>query len=625
MSSEYSAPESTNIPKDSEQRVKSLLGAMIDNKYQVEEHIGRGGIGMVYKAKHVLIGREVAIKVLHPHLIENEDSLKRFQHEAQVASKLNHPNAVLIYDYGVFKGAPFIVMEYVKGLTLKDKIKTSGAISPAKTYEFFSKACAALKEAHSLGIVHRDLKPDNIIISQKDGGVEHVQVLDFGIAKLLTDSGEKGATIVTQAGMFYGTPHYASPEQALGKELDKRSDIYSLGIILFECLAGEVPFDAPSIMEVLMQQINKEPPALSERQPKLRAHAQLDAVIKKSLAKDPAERYQSVDELLDAFKAAISNTRAHGGAEIPQAKTQSSAAKLFFGAMVLSLGVVGGGLFYKLSTPEEKLEVALTDTSSNRVTNEAAAKEQDVASPVEEPAAEGPASDNQTAQVEKENEISTEQESLANQTPNDEVVHDQSDDTTAEVVAMNDEVSNEETHAENEAQENKAQENKDSNAIENSEPSAETSSASQTEEEVVATVEQPAKQLTVKEIARLFREGETYYRQKKYPEAISKLEQAVAANPAFVKARLSLGNCYLRLKRMSEAFSQFSTALRADPTYPPTHFNLACYHALTNNADKALESLKLAIEYEPAARRWARSEPDLANIKSDERFKQLVR
>jgi serine/threonine protein kinase len=275
----------------------TLLGQILEGKYEVLEKLGAGAMGAIYRARHILMEREVAFKILHSHLVENEDFLKRFRNEAQITSKLRHPHAVTIFDYGVIKNLPYIVMEYVPGSTLKDLILDEGALSFGELFPILKQVLSALREAHRIGILHRDLKPDNFILTKQEDGTYFVRVLDFGVAKLISQN--QTQTQHQQLEMFFGTPRYASPEQASGKELDVRTDIYALGVIMFEALTGEVPFEASSMKELLLKHLNQPPPALRQINPNI--SESLEAVVLKCLQKDREERFENVAALEQAL------------------------------------------------------------------------------------------------------------------------------------------------------------------------------------------------------------------------------------------------------------------------------------------------------------------------------------
>ena len=204
-----SAVEGAQQPAPSGQGV-SLIGQEIEGKYQILEVLGSGGMGVVYKGQQVFLDRNVAIKFLHPHLLQDENYLSRFKREAKAASRLNHPNTAVLYDFGSHNSVPYLAMEYVQGETLKDKLQKEGAFSFTRLKKIMLQALSALEEAHKCGIIHRDLKPENIMICSGAHGEDFVKILDFGIAKLLPQAGDETQTVKTQVGTLIGTPRYAS-------------------------------------------------------------------------------------------------------------------------------------------------------------------------------------------------------------------------------------------------------------------------------------------------------------------------------------------------------------------------------------------------------------------------------
>jgi serine/threonine protein kinase len=289
------ASAAQNIPGD------SLLGRTIEGKYRIDSKLGAGGMGAVYRAHRLLIGDEVAVKILHPQHVSEPQATERFRREAQAAARLKHPNAVSIYDFGVTAdGLVYLVMELIEGQSLREIIKQQGPLTPSAAAEVISQACAALDEAHRQQIVHRDLKPDNIIVKPMLNGLR-VKVLDFGIAKLR----DMAASNLTQTGSVMGTPHYMSPEQCLGEELDSRSDIYSLGVVLYEMLVGVVPFNSPTSTAVVVQHVNQTPPSL--RTMNLSISPAVEAVVLHALAKKREDRPQSATALANEMTTAVSS------------------------------------------------------------------------------------------------------------------------------------------------------------------------------------------------------------------------------------------------------------------------------------------------------------------------------
>jgi serine/threonine-protein kinase len=279
-----------------------LIGETLAGKYSIEELIKTGGMGSVYRGKHVLMDKRVAVKVLRPSLAVDDDVVARFSREAKAASRISHPHAVNVTDFGESEnGVVFLVMEYLDGQTLKEVIKQDGAMSLDRTAEIVRQVAGALDAAHDQGVIHRDLKSDNIMLSQTNGG-DWAKVLDFGIAKIQQPEGVRDIDI-TAANLVIGTPQYMSPEQcSQSGPIDKRSDVYSFGIIVYEMLAGRVPFTGESPTLIMMKQVQDEPPSISEARPDL--PVAVAQIISRALAKQPDDRFQSAGELSQALAEA---------------------------------------------------------------------------------------------------------------------------------------------------------------------------------------------------------------------------------------------------------------------------------------------------------------------------------
>ena len=301
-----------------------LLGQTLAEKYLIEQLIKRGGMGSIYRGKHVMMEKTVAVKVLRPSLAGDDVVVARFSREAKAASRISHPHAVSVTDFGEAEnGVVFLVMEYLEGRTLKDLIRSEGAMTLDRAVEIVRQVSGALDAAHQQGVIHRDLKSENIMLTQTNGG-DWAKVLDFGIAKIQQPEGVRDNDI-TAANLVIGTPQYMSPEQcSQAGPIDARSDVYSLGVIVFEMLAGRVPFTGESPTVIMMKQVGDEPPSILDQRPDL--PVSIDNLIKKALAKQPSERFQTAGALSEALTQAADEAGAAVSAKpAPVADTVSIA------------------------------------------------------------------------------------------------------------------------------------------------------------------------------------------------------------------------------------------------------------------------------------------------------------
>ena len=277
----------------------SLIGRVVSDKYGVKGIIGEGGMGAVYEAEHLQIGRMVALKVLHPVNARRSDAVARFHHEARVAGSIGHPNICEIYDVGKLpEGSPYLVMERLYGETLADRILKEGALPFPDAIDITMQVLSALVAAHAKGVVHRDIKPENIFLSQRVGVAPVAKLLDFGISKV----GDDEDLHLTRTGMVMGTPYYMAPEQARGdRTIDQRVDLYAVGVIIYESLTGRRPFTAPNYNALLVHILSSTPKPMREIRPALPAG--FDKIVEKALAKNREQRFQSAKEFLDALAA----------------------------------------------------------------------------------------------------------------------------------------------------------------------------------------------------------------------------------------------------------------------------------------------------------------------------------
>jgi serine/threonine-protein kinase len=286
-----------------------VIGTLINGRFRLDEQVGTGGMSTVYRAFDETLERTVAIKLMHRSLSGDPDQLERFRREARAAARLSHPHVVTVIDAGEDDGHPFIVFEYVDGETLKSRIKRTGPLPVVEAVAYAIEVGRALGAAHAERIVHRDVKPQNVLVD-RDG---RAKVTDFGIARSLEDGG------LTATGRVVGTTDYVSPEQALGQDVTAESDVYSLGIVLYEMLTGELPFKAESQVGVAMKHVQDPMPDVQQRRPEI--SAALSAVIERATSKQLENRYGSVDEMVWDLEQALAIEAARAGEATGEATT----------------------------------------------------------------------------------------------------------------------------------------------------------------------------------------------------------------------------------------------------------------------------------------------------------------
>jgi serine/threonine-protein kinase len=277
------------------------MGVVLDGRYQVEKKLGEGGMGVVYLATHVIIGKRYALKVLRGDMASEKEVAERFTQEARAAAAIGNEHIIEITDFGrAPDGAPYFVMELLDGHELNELLKQNPQLEVNRCLRILAQCCDALAAAHSAGIIHRDLKPENIFLVTRSGNPDFVKILDFGIAKVARESGR-----LTRTGMIFGTPQYMSPEQAAGTSIDARTDIYSLGIIMYEMLCGKVPFEADTFMGVLTKHLYEEPIPPARLVPAVKVPSAVEAVLLKAIAKKPDRRYSSMADMALDVRAVL--------------------------------------------------------------------------------------------------------------------------------------------------------------------------------------------------------------------------------------------------------------------------------------------------------------------------------
>ncbi len=320
-----------------------MIGTVLSGRYRLEAKLGSGGMSTVYLARDETLDRPVAVKVMHREMSEQEDQLQRFRQEARAVAKLTHPNVVSVIDAGEDGGHPYIVFEYVKGETLKQRVARVGALDTQEAIAYAIEVARGLSVAHARNMVHRDIKPQNVLIDEEG----RAKLTDFGISRQLEQDG------MTATGRVLGTTDYVAPEQAMGKAVDPRSDVYSLGVVLYEMLIGQVPFHADSQVGVAMKHVNEELPDVQRRRPECSAAVAL--VVERATAKNPDERYQTVAEMIDDLETALEVEAARAGSTTgeatsvldgvpPPQRKLSSRSRWSWAAIAALLLVAGGAL-----------------------------------------------------------------------------------------------------------------------------------------------------------------------------------------------------------------------------------------------------------------------------------------
>lgn len=303
----------------------NLVGRIFSDRYRLTRKVGEGAMGQVYLARHTFMDKNVAVKVLHPALLGHDEVVERFQREAKAAAHIEHPNVCAATDFGRYDDTGlFLVMEWLDGLSVEQVIERDGPLDAARVVHIGIQVAEALQRAHELKIVHRDLKPANIMLVARDGDPDFVKVTDFGVARVPIGNNAK----LTQAGTTYGTPSYMSPEQATGDEIDHRTDVYALGVTLFEMLTARVPFEGATIAHILSMHVTEPPPRPSSLVPDANIPAALEAIVLRCLEKSPDARFSTAADVSDALRAyrdAAPNQSAFLTDRIPEAASELTA------------------------------------------------------------------------------------------------------------------------------------------------------------------------------------------------------------------------------------------------------------------------------------------------------------
>jgi len=344
--------EDTFCPRCGGPITDPFIGTVVGERYRIVSRIGVGGMGAVYRAEHTMMRRDLAIKVLLPELGGKEEFARRFEREAESASRLTHPNIITVTDFGrTREGSLFLVMEFLAGESLSDAIG-AGPMPPARALAIIRQILRALEHAHAAGVVHRDLKPENIMLVERDGQRDVVKILDFGIAKVTQP--QSAGEALTQAGVIFGTPEYLSPEQALGEAVDARADIYAAGVILYEMLAGRRPFENEDKVKIISMHLSHAPPRIRDVNPAVDVPLPLEQAIMQSLEKSREHRFATATAFLQALDDAETPGDASGpvanaptvmdGARLPVLQRFQRAGRGRVAAALVAVALLAGGI-----------------------------------------------------------------------------------------------------------------------------------------------------------------------------------------------------------------------------------------------------------------------------------------
>ncbi len=342
----------------------SIVGRIVADRYQVLEKLGEGGMGQVYLAEHVRMGRRCALKVINPRLVSDTGAIARFDREASSASRIAHPNVAAVYDFGeASDGVVYLAMEYVAGESLKAILARDGPLSPRRAVRIAEQIADGLTAAHELGIVHRDLKPDNIMIGTNRDGTDCVKVVDFGIAKVLHHESER----LTSTGLAVGTPLYMSPEQLAADPVDERSDVYSLGLLIFEMLTGTLPF--PTTRDATFARLVQPPRTLADTRPDVAWPSPLERVLARALSREKEERYTSAEDVKHDVRQVVDahwpelaapgqgRRDARSQPRVPgRRRSRTALAALFGAAVIISIAWLAVGGIERDPVPAQSAE-----------------------------------------------------------------------------------------------------------------------------------------------------------------------------------------------------------------------------------------------------------------------------